>query len=206
KIMEVSGCSARLRRSSTSPSEGDSSPPMMRISVVLPQPEGPTMQMNSPSRTSKSQRSSATTLCAPAVKVLRRPRTAILTPGAAAPSGAVETRAAASCTAVGAPTSARLAELLDRMLGVGGVNHAIRIHHFLHPAVGRPPVDVVAHAFDVQLAVRMQAGELHLVVERAVLHRGVLGEDVDELLARRLAGERFVVEPDALQVGDHEAV
>jgi hypothetical protein len=46
------------------PAVGLSIPPMMLRSVLLPQPEGPSRQTNSPLRTSIETSSSACTLCA----------------------------------------------------------------------------------------------------------------------------------------------
>src|SRR3954447_23000386 len=54
----MSRCDARLKVTSSSPRKiwpevGSSSPAIMRSVVVLPQPEGPSRQKNSPSRTVK---------------------------------------------------------------------------------------------------------------------------------------------------------
>ena len=58
KTKAMSRCEARLKLTSSSPRKicpevGSSSPAIMRSVVVLPQPEGPSRQKNSPSRTVK---------------------------------------------------------------------------------------------------------------------------------------------------------
>src|SRR5262249_60376033 len=45
----------RVPKTSRSPSDGSSSPAMMEISVVLPQPEGPTSMASSPMAISRSR-------------------------------------------------------------------------------------------------------------------------------------------------------
>src|SRR5215475_8915013 len=60
-------------RHSTVPLVGSLKPAMMRNAVDLPQPDGPSSETNSPSRTSRCRRSSATT---PLVKVLPTPSSA----------------------------------------------------------------------------------------------------------------------------------
>ena len=57
------------------PSVGASKPPIMRSSVVLPQPEGPSSEKNSPRRMSSETRSTA----AVSPKRLVTPRMATLT-------------------------------------------------------------------------------------------------------------------------------
>ena len=59
----------RSPRSTMSPLVGRSMPASIRSTVVLPEPEGPTMVKNSPSPTSRSMDSTATKLS----KVLRSP-------------------------------------------------------------------------------------------------------------------------------------
>jgi hypothetical protein len=61
----MSRCDARLKVTSSSPRKicpavGSSSPAIMRSVVVLPQPEGPSRQKNSPSRTVKLESFTAT--------------------------------------------------------------------------------------------------------------------------------------------------
>mgnify|MGYP003694426599 CR=1 FL=1 len=61
----MSRCEARLKVTSSSPRKiwpevGSSSPAIMRSVVVLPQPEGPSRQKNSPSRTVKVESFTAT--------------------------------------------------------------------------------------------------------------------------------------------------
>ncbi len=56
------------------PSVGSSNPPIMRSSVVLPQPEGPSSEKNSPRRMSRETASTAAT----SPKRLVRPRISTL--------------------------------------------------------------------------------------------------------------------------------
>src|SRR5262249_9566235 len=58
---ELSGCTACACGHSTMPVVGALRPAMMRNAVDLPQPDGPSRETNSPVRTAKSRRSSATT-------------------------------------------------------------------------------------------------------------------------------------------------
>src|SRR4051794_12153357 len=51
----------------TRPDVGSSNPAIIRRVVVLPEPDGPSIEKNSPSRTSRSIPSTATTVLAPAV-------------------------------------------------------------------------------------------------------------------------------------------
>ncbi len=55
-----SRCCARPARQATEPADGALRPAMMRSAVDLPQPEGPSSETNSPSRTSRSKPPSAT--------------------------------------------------------------------------------------------------------------------------------------------------
>ncbi|MCY1381031.1 hypothetical protein D9M69_689010 [compost metagenome] len=63
------GCSTSLPPTRTLPAEGNSRPAAILIKVVLPQPEGPTMETNSLSPTSKLTSSSARKRSPPRLKV-----------------------------------------------------------------------------------------------------------------------------------------
>src|SRR5882724_419548 len=58
----------------TSPADGASSPPSRCKSVLLPEPDAPTIATRSPARTSRSTPSSTGTSSGPLRYVLRRPR------------------------------------------------------------------------------------------------------------------------------------
>ena len=60
------------------PASGRTKPAIMFMSVVLPQPDGPTMATNSPSRTVKLTSSTTTRRPWSDSKLLLRPRTSIL--------------------------------------------------------------------------------------------------------------------------------
>src|SRR5450432_3165820 len=79
KMRRGSGSRTAWPSTSASPRVWWRKPPMMLSRVDLPQPDGPTMQTNSPSRTSRSMRSS-TWICSPdgfPGKLIQRSRTEI---------------------------------------------------------------------------------------------------------------------------------
>ena len=73
----VTGPATRRPNTASSPFEGMMSPATSRISVDLPQPDGPTIATNSPRATSSETSSSASVSSGPRRKSFETPRTAM---------------------------------------------------------------------------------------------------------------------------------
>src|ERR1700675_4120073 len=123
--------------STTSPRSGSSSPAIMRSTVLLPQPDGPRSERNSPGAASSETSSTATTR----PKVFRSRRTARDGSAPALPAGAPGAPAPAASPAPGrrspcdlAPPALRpLRELLRDEVRVGEVHalHEVAVGHEL---------------------------------------------------------------------------
>ena len=103
----------------TTPADGATNPPMMFSVVVLPQPDGPSRQKNSPSRMSRSRGCNATA----SPKLLLTPRSSIaLARSAASAAGAARSSFIGKLVNADRPpsASARLDRLDER-------NHAIAV-------------------------------------------------------------------------------
>src|SRR5690606_26525890 len=150
---------------------------MRRISVVLPQPDGPISETKSPWRTSRSASWSATCSPFPTVKTLLTPRTEMTTGRPSSPPLAL-----ASATERLAPEE----------LAPAGVAHELAVPHghlAPHRHHARPAVDLHAlegAVVDVHL---VRPGADRAPVRRVVHHDVGVGADGDRALARVEAEE-----------------
>src|SRR5262249_42000744 len=123
------------------------SPARMRSSVDFPQPEGPTMQRNSPGATCRSMSSSATTRPAPLTYSLRNPTTSIAAPRRAPAISAADGELAALVLDDERP------KVAARVLDIAGVDHPFgREFAIAHLVLEKPGLHV-EHAGDIDLAV-----------------------------------------------------
>src|SRR5579871_6866318 len=115
----------------------------MRSSVVLPQPDGPTMHTNCPRGMLKLMLSSEVTRCSPAAKILVRPAISIL-------------------------SRSDLPEFLDGAIRKRRVDELGGFDAALDQPVFHQPVDLFLEVAGVHRAVAAEGRELHLVVQRRI--------------------------------------
>src|SRR5262245_64960234 len=172
------------------------SPARMRSSVDFPQPEGPTMQTNSPGATCRSMSSSATTRPAPLTYSLRNPTMSI-----AAPRRSTAISATAGELAV-LVLEHEWPELAARFLDIAGVDHPFGREFAVAHLVLHEPGLHVEHAGDIDLAVRA-ARRPGIFVQQ---FRTGLGAGADREVDQRLPGRAAVIGlaivADGAQIGD----
>src|SRR5262245_22557034 len=172
------------------------SPARMRSRVDFPQPEGPTMQRNSPGATFRSMSSSATTRPAPLTYSLRNPTMSI-----AAPRRSTAISATAGELAVLVLEHER-PELAARVRDIAGVDHPFgREFAIAHLVLEKPGLHV-EHAGDIDLAIRAACRPGIFVQQfRAGFGAGA-DREIDQRLPGRAAVIGLTIIADGAQIGD----
>src|SRR5579859_8034088 len=136
----------------------------MRSSVVLPQPEGPTMHTNCPLGIVRLTLSSAVRRWSRTAKTFVSPSISIL-------------------------SSSHLANHLERPIGERWIDQRAGFDAVLDQPVLDQPIDLLLEVAGIERTIAAECRDLHLVVQRRILHGGVLDQNIENVSLAGAVGE-----------------